>query len=219
MQIYGIDENSILDYKINDLLGSTGTIECIFTLSDYSVCKFKFLLINNNELTYVTYKLLSSDDSKYKDAINNCYESFLLKKIETQKDESNNNNSKNKIIDDMSFEIRSIINNSTPNTDVSITDITINDNLGTDEKNDYIVLAYLSFDVKNRAKTAKEMLNILNNEIGYNMAKINNVSELTIFWQVPYLKESGNNIAKANLKRNDKGFYFEEEWYDSSIFE
>lgn len=120
--------------------------------------------------------------------------------------------------DDISFEVESVIRNSTSQTSVSITSISINENLGTDEENDFVVLAYLSFDVKNKPKTTKEMLNLLNNEIGVNMAEIDNISELTIFWEVPYLNSSHDNVAKANLLRNDKGFYFEEEWYNSSIF-
>lgn len=122
-------------------------------------------------------------------------------------------------IDDLKFNVRSAISKSTSRIDVSINDITINENLGTDDENDFVVLAYLSFDVKNTAQTTKKMLNLLNNEIGTNMAKIDNISELTIFWEVPYLNQSQDNIAKANLLRNDEGLYFEEEWYDSSIFE
>lgn len=120
--------------------------------------------------------------------------------------------------DDISFEVKSVIRNSTSRTNVSITSISINENLGTDEENDFVVLAYLSFDVKNKPNTTKEMLTLLNNEIGVNMAEIDNISELTIFWEVPYLNSSNDNVAKANLLRNEKGFYFEEEWYDSSIF-
>lgn len=121
--------------------------------------------------------------------------------------------------DKISSKVKSVIKDSTSQTKVSITSISVNENLGTDEENDFVVLAYLSFDVKNNAKTTKEMLVLLNNQIGANMAGIDNISELTIFWEVPYLNSSNDNIAKANLLRNDKGFYFEDEWYDSSIFE
>lgn len=121
--------------------------------------------------------------------------------------------------DKISSKVKSVIKDSASQTKVSITSISVNENLGTDEENDFVVLAYLSFDVKNNAKMTKEMLVLLNNQIGANMAEIDNISELTIFWEVPYLNSSNDNIAKANLLRNDKGFYFEDEWYDSSIFE
>lgn len=75
-----IDEDAIKDYKINDLLDKNGTLECIFTLSDNSICKFKFLLINKDELTYTACKLLSSEDSEYTKALSDCYESISVKK-------------------------------------------------------------------------------------------------------------------------------------------
>lgn len=120
---------------------------------------------------------------------------------------------------DLKFKVRTVISSSTSDTKVSINNITINENSGTDDENDYIVLAYLSFDMKNSAEMTKKMLYLLNNEIGANMAEIDSISELTIFWEVPYLNQLHDNVSKVNLLRNDSGFYFEEEWYDSLIFE
>lgn len=124
------------------------------------------------------------------------------------------------ITSDTSFSVRSAIYDAVDQvqTDVSVQNIFINENLGTEDEADYIALIYLSFDVKNKADTAKKMLDLLNNEIGYNMANVSNISEFTIFWQIPYLDDSGNTVAKANLLRNSDGFYFFDEWYDSSIF-
>ncbi|MFW5433684.1 hypothetical protein [Paenibacillus apiarius] len=100
----------------------------------------------------------------------------------------------------------------------SIKEIKVNENMGTDATDDYIVLAYLSFDVKNKAKTTKGVLELNNNELGAKLAEIENISELAIFWEVPYLKE-GSNIAKANLQRTDKGMAFKDVWYDGNIFD
>lgn len=76
----GIAQDTIEDYKINDLLDKDGTLECILTSSADSICKFKFLLINKDGITYIAYKLLASDDSEYTNALSDCYESISLKK-------------------------------------------------------------------------------------------------------------------------------------------
>lgn len=98
----------------------------------------------------------------------------------------------------------------------SITNIRVNDHMGTDD-NDYLVLVDLTFEARNNASTAKDMLEMYNNELGAKMAEVDGVTELTIFWQVPHLVE-GQNIAKANLIREGNDMYFEEHWFDPSIF-
>ena len=99
----------------------------------------------------------------------------------------------------------------------SIKDITINENLGTDEEDDFITLVYLSFDAKNRAKTAKEMIDIYSSDLGARLADEKDITEIAIFWEVPYLKED-SNIAKFNLQRVDDKMVFKDKWYDNSIF-
>lgn len=99
----------------------------------------------------------------------------------------------------------------------SILNITVNENSGTDEADDYIVLVDLSFDAKNKAGTAKDMIEMYNNDLGAKLAEVEGANELTIFWQVPYLKEN-ENIAKANLLKEDGNMYFEEVWFDNNIF-
>ncbi len=94
-----------------------------------------------------------------------------------------------------------------------IKDITVNENLGTDEEGDYIVLAYLSFDRKNSKKMSREMTLMYSSDLGARMADVPEVYELTVFWEVPYHSNNGN-VAKFNLQRNAQGMYFAEEWYD-----
>lgn len=96
----------------------------------------------------------------------------------------------------------------------SIKKIIVNENLVTEQKEDFIVLVYLSFDMKNGIERTKEMINMGNNDIGGLVGKnIDNVTELTIFWEVPY-HAKGKNVAKANLSRQENKMIFEEEWYD-----
>lgn len=99
----------------------------------------------------------------------------------------------------------------------SIKDVTVNDHLGTDDPNDYLLLIYLSFDAKNRAGTAKDMIEMYNNELGSKLATQIDITEVAIFWEVPYLKE-GDNIAKANLQREGDNMFFEEVWFNGTIF-
>lgn len=99
----------------------------------------------------------------------------------------------------------------------SVKDITINEHLGTDEEDDYLTLIYLSFDAMNKAKTAKEMIDMYSSDLGTRLADERDISEIAIFWEVPYLKE-GSNIVKFNLQRTGDKMAFEDKWYDNSIF-
>lgn len=100
--------------------------------------------------------------------------------------------------------------------DTTMKDIQINDDLGTGEGK--IVLVYLSFDAKNKAGTAKEMIDMYGEDLGATLANENEINEITIFWEVPYLKE-GDNIAKLMMSRSDDGMAIDDKWYDSNIFE
>lgn len=81
--------------------------------------------------------------------------------------------------------------------------ITINDNLGTEEKNDYIALVYLTWNQKNSGKTSKEMLRLYSDDLAATLANQNDtVKEIAIFWTVPYLNDS----AKCSYERVNNGF-------------
>lgn len=98
-----------------------------------------------------------------------------------------------------------------------ITDIRVNEHQGTDDPDDFLVLIDLTWNVKNRAGTTQEMLEMYNSHIGAKLAKLEDVEEVTIFWEVPYLAE-GENIVKANLHRDGENMYFEEHWFNGHIF-
>lgn len=99
--------------------------------------------------------------------------------------------------------------------DVSLSDIRINEDAGTGEG--YIVLADLSFDGKNWAKTTKEKINEYSNDLGARLADEEDVNEVTVFWKVPYLQETGN-IAKYNMQRQGDKMQIKEEHFDPNIF-
>lgn len=99
----------------------------------------------------------------------------------------------------------------------TLQDVKINKHVGTDDPDDFIVLVYLSFDAKNRANTAKRMIDMYNNEIGARLADIAEITEVTTFWEVPYLLE-GQNVVKANMERQSSGMVYTDRWYDGRIF-
>lgn len=99
----------------------------------------------------------------------------------------------------------------------SIKDIRINDDLGTGEG--YIVLVDLSFNAKNRANTAKDMISMYSSDLAAALGKeFEEINQIVVFWEVPYLQESGN-IAKIATERTDGGMAFTEQWYDHNIFD
>jgi len=101
--------------------------------------------------------------------------------------------------------------------ETSIKEISVNEHMGTEKPDDYIVLAHLSFDRMNTAGTAKGMLDMYGSDLAANLAKAENVTEVTVFWEVPYLKK-GSNIAKANYQRKGDKMYLEDSWYDPGVF-
>ncbi|MCY9509145.1 hypothetical protein M5W68_07280 [Paenibacillus larvae] len=99
----------------------------------------------------------------------------------------------------------------------SIKEIQVNEHMGTDDPNDYIVLAHLKFDRENTAWGAKGILGVYADDLAANLADQKNVSEVTVFWEVPYLK-NGANIAKFNYTRKGDKMNKVDKWYDPNIF-
>ncbi|ANN30778.1 hypothetical protein A9498_03405 [Bacillus thuringiensis serovar coreanensis] len=97
---------------------------------------------------------------------------------------------------------------------VTVKETKVNEHLGTDDPDDYILLLYLSFDAKNSNQTTKSLIDMYNNEIGAKIGQTaDKVQELAIFWEVPHIKK-GPNLAKANLQRLDDKMVFKEKWID-----
>ncbi len=88
---------------------------------------------------------------------------------------------------------------------VTIDDIRINDDLGRDEEGYYIVLVDLRFEVKNRRKTANEMMRMYSDDLVAILAKkgIESISEACVFWEDEY----NNRNLKYAYKFTDGNFY------------
>ncbi len=55
-------------------------------------------------------------------------------------------------------------------------------------------------------------------DLAATLAKHTNITEITIFWEVPYHLE-GNNVAKMSYSRSGDGMAIGEKWYDPLIRE
>ncbi len=94
-----------------------------------------------------------------------------------------------------------------------IESISINDDLGTDEEGDYIILARLIWNQKNKASTSKEMLSMYSSDFAARIGiEQPSVSEVAIFWTVPYLD---NASAKWSYERVDAGMQLSDNSMDS----
>jgi len=88
-----------------------------------------------------------------------------------------------------------------------IDSISINENLGTETEGDYIVLAYLTWNVKNTASTTLEMMALYSEDFAARIGSdVPNVSEISVFWTIPYHSESDVAV-KYSYERKDDGMY------------
>ncbi len=95
----------------------------------------------------------------------------------------------------------------------SIESISINENLGTEEKGDYTILARLTWNQKNRASTSKEMLSMYSSDFAARIGMEQpSVKEVAIFWTIPYLD---NASAKWSFERVDAGMQLSDNMLDS----
>lgn len=96
---------------------------------------------------------------------------------------------------------------------IDINSISINQDLGTEEDSDYIILVNLTWNQKNSASTSKEVLALYSEDfaarIGSGQSLIN---EISIFWTVPYLD---NATAKWSYEKNGNGMYLSDNMMDS----
>lgn len=86
---------------------------------------------------------------------------------------------------------------------VAVKEIKVNENMGLDDGS-YIVLPHLTWYVKNKEKTTREMLSMYSENIAAKLAGESDVSKVTVFWEVPYHLE-GDNSAKFSYIRQGDG--------------
>ena len=89
----------------------------------------------------------------------------------------------------------------------TVSNILVNENLGTDAENDYIILMELTWNTKNSKDTTKKMLAMYSEDFAARIGTdLQNVSEITVFWKVPYYSKT-DTVVKYTYTRKDNGMY------------
>lgn len=111
--------------------------------------------------------------------------------------------------------IQDILDEDLSNTEVK--EIKVNENLGL-EDGSYIVLPHLIWSTKNKADTTRDILKQYSDHLAAKLADESDISEITVFWEVPYHKEE-DNVAKFSYTREGDNMAIGETWYDQIIRE
>ena len=87
----------------------------------------------------------------------------------------------------------------------------VNPNSGTKNQDDFIVLIYLSWGTKNSVNMTQTMLEMFSDDMAATLASTySDASEITLFWEVPYLLKSGTcakysyDVRKNRAYRTEK---------------
>ena len=106
--------------------------------------------------------------------------------------------------------IRDLINEKFENT--NIISISIIDDFGTEENDDYVAIISLRYNQENNGIKSKKVLGLYNTDLAaYIGTEIPNVEKLTITWEVPHLK---NAAAKRSYERKGKWMQTSDEHWD-----
>lgn len=85
-----------------------------------------------------------------------------------------------------------------------IESLQVNENLGTDSKDDVVVLANLSWSTKNTEKTTREMLEMYSDHLAAKLApELSNGSEIALFWKAEY---TGLDIKHSYYIKNGNAY-------------
>lgn len=97
------------------------------------------------------------------------------------------------------------INSKFENTEIS--KITVNENAGTDNPDDYILLIDLTWNRMNKEDTTKEMVRMYCDDLAaYTVEQNSNVQEIALFWTIPYHKENAVSAKCSYEQKNGKMF-------------
>lgn len=99
----------------------------------------------------------------------------------------------------------------------SLKELELNNNLGTDNADDYIALIYLSYDQPHSEETTKKWIDEYTSHLAASLAEETDITSLTIFWETPRFKVDWNT-AKFQLTKKEGIFYFESENFDKTVF-
>lgn len=99
--------------------------------------------------------------------------------------------------------------------DTTIESITVNPDLGTEKKDDYVVLVRFIWNVDNSGEMSKKMLDMYSSDMAARMYKdLPEVQELAVFWTVPHLN---NGNAKISFERVSNGMQYTDKVFDRNF--
>lgn len=88
-----------------------------------------------------------------------------------------------------------------------INNITVNENLGTEESDDYILLIDLTWNRMNGVDMTKDMIRMYCDDLSaYTVKENSKIQEITLFWTIPYHQEEGVS-AKCSYEQRNGGMY------------
>ncbi|CAN7408622.1 hypothetical protein LJR015_004001 [Peribacillus frigoritolerans] len=96
-----------------------------------------------------------------------------------------------------------------------VKELEVNQNLGLNDGS-YIVLPHLKWDAMNNTDRSKRLLEMYSDDLAATLAKEGDISELVVFWEVPYHLE-GKNVAKFTYTKKGEDMIIGERWYDPSL--
>ena len=150
---------------------------------------------------------------EYEDEVTDNESLDVEEATQEEKEETNQDDEEETAEESRDIEIETIVQNIIDEdlNRVEVKEIKVNENMGLDDGS-YIVLPHLTWDVKNKEKTTREMLSMYSENIAAKLADESDVSEVTVFWEVPYHLE-GDNSAKFSYSRQGDGMAIKEEWF------
>ncbi len=106
------------------------------------------------------------------------------------------------------------IENAVNNGNITTATVLRNAQLNTDAKNadSKIAMIYLQWDRKNDPAQTKKMLQMYSARLANEIGKHKNVSEIVVFWEVPYHVKD-QNIAKFNYSKKNNDWIVDKEWF------
>ncbi|PRR91753.1 Got1/Sft2-like family vesicle transport protein [Bacillus atrophaeus] len=120
-----------------------------------------------------------------------------------------------KVTDNSKDKIKELVSEYLHN--VSVEDVEVNQDLGTDKNGQYIALVHLSFDLKNSLARTKKMIELYSDDLAARTAiDDKSVNELTVFWKAPYIDEN-ETLAKISYKRSGEKMRVSEINYSQSL--
>lgn len=94
--------------------------------------------------------------------------------------------------------------------DTTLQSVDVNSNIGTDDPDDFLVLIHFSWGTMNGVSRTQIMLEMFSDDMAATLADAyDHVSDITIFWEVPYLLKKGT-CAKYSYTVRKGGAYLKE---------